>query len=689
MAVGGAGGYRLLIEDGGGGSTGVGGETRRRALFSATATLTLAILGSSVLPVPYAFSRLGVLPGLGVMLLVALSNAVAGTLLLRAAASLDKHTFEGLAEAVGGRSWKLATETCLVLLLYGNLTGDFCLLADMGSIAAGAVYPGGPPPWLVAGGGRLIMGVLAVLVVFPLSCLRHMRQLEKAGMAGVAFVAALAAIFVYQASAEGFPAVRSGELPLLRPAVAAGVPESVGVLSFAFYLTPMLLPLLREMPAGSVGVDLTCRAVQIVTAGVAYVIYAVMGFFAASRYGLRTEGDVLVNSWLPARWDGVLDALMVLYLSVCMAPIAFTLRCQLENLLIEEGSTMLRGRQVLLTAACLLSSLLLAMAFPTQAEKMFAVTGATAVCAVCYVVPVAIHLRLYLRGSGWWCYGGGNLKGLRDVRQRMPSPPSFSFDPQAPGAAPGPGGGTPYSPELRRLLLEEHQLRSASLPRLQPGMVPSLRQLAAAAVPEHDARAERAEEGGEEALAAAAGPFLGGHRWTDLSLNGWLRGQSYDSMAAFPDSQSATPVSPSSRHGRTRGGGGGSVDSLAGGEQGCGSDKLEAAVWEAREQGINVANPHCQQQQQQQQQQATCGTAGATSPLLQSVLSAVPEARSVAGTDGGWHCSGGIYPCWADAGNGVDAALSILRHLAVPLAVLVLGVASSVSALCLAVAALL
>jgi hypothetical protein len=107
MVVGGAGGYRLLIEDGGGGSTGVGGETRRRALFSATSTLTLAILGSSVLPVPYAFSRLGVLPGLGVMLLVALSNAVAGTLLLRAAASLDKHTFEGLAEAVGGRSWKV------------------------------------------------------------------------------------------------------------------------------------------------------------------------------------------------------------------------------------------------------------------------------------------------------------------------------------------------------------------------------------------------------------------------------------------------------------------------------------------------------------------------------------------------------------------------------------------------------
>lgn len=31
-----------------------------------------------------------------------------------------------------------------------------------------------------------------------------------------------------------------------------------------------------------------------------------------------------------------------------------------------------RGRQVALTGACLLSSLLLALAFPTSAEKMFA-----------------------------------------------------------------------------------------------------------------------------------------------------------------------------------------------------------------------------------------------------------------------------------------------------------------------------
>ena len=41
-----------------------------------------------------------------------------------------------------------------------------------------------------------------------------------------------------------------------------------------------------------------------------------MGFFAAARYGLSTAGDVLVNRWLPGRWDGLLDVLMAAYLAV-------------------------------------------------------------------------------------------------------------------------------------------------------------------------------------------------------------------------------------------------------------------------------------------------------------------------------------------------------------------------------------
>ena len=94
-------------------------------------------------------------------------------------------------------------------------------------------------------------------------------------MGGVGLVAVLVGVVVWAAAAAGFPAIASGELPLVRvPAAAARqLPEAVAVLSFAFYLQPLLLPLLKEMPAGRAGVDITVRATQLVTMGVAFLVY--------------------------------------------------------------------------------------------------------------------------------------------------------------------------------------------------------------------------------------------------------------------------------------------------------------------------------------------------------------------------------------------------------------------------------
>ena len=46
------------------------------------------------------------------------------------------------------------------------------------------------------------------------------------------------------------------------------------------------------------------------------------------------------------------------------------------------------------TSGITLSTLLVALVFPAYAEKIFAITGATAVCIVCYVIPVGLHLKL-------------------------------------------------------------------------------------------------------------------------------------------------------------------------------------------------------------------------------------------------------------------------------------------------------
>lgn len=67
-----------------------------------------------------------------------------------------------------------------------------------------------------------------------------------------------------RATATRPPAAFVDRPPMFKLQAQAALPTAY---PRSFYLTPMLLPLLREMPAGKVGVDVTCTALQVVTVG--------------------------------------------------------------------------------------------------------------------------------------------------------------------------------------------------------------------------------------------------------------------------------------------------------------------------------------------------------------------------------------------------------------------------------------
>lgn len=72
----------------------------------------------------------------------------------------------------------------------------------------------GRAPALLADDGRPVMVATVLLVLLPLCLQRHIRQFEKAATVGVAVVVVLIALIITEAVTKGFPAVRSGELPL-------------------------------------------------------------------------------------------------------------------------------------------------------------------------------------------------------------------------------------------------------------------------------------------------------------------------------------------------------------------------------------------------------------------------------------------------------------------------------------------
>ena len=59
------------------------------------------------------------------------------------------------------------------------------------------------------------------------------------------------------------------------------------------------------------------------SAVICFIIYFVMGFFGAARWGLETDGNLLLNGWGPAGYQGILDILLGIYLALTNPPLVY------------------------------------------------------------------------------------------------------------------------------------------------------------------------------------------------------------------------------------------------------------------------------------------------------------------------------------------------------------------------------
>lgn len=75
-------------------------------------------------------------------------------------------------------------------------------------------------------------------------------------------VLGLIGLLAAEAISSDFPAIQDGSLPLWSLKVDGHLPEAFSVVGYAFYMQPMMMPLLREMPAGQVGIEVMQQAVH-------------------------------------------------------------------------------------------------------------------------------------------------------------------------------------------------------------------------------------------------------------------------------------------------------------------------------------------------------------------------------------------------------------------------------------------
>lgn len=141
---------------------------------------------------------------------------------------------------------------------------------------------------------------------------------------------------MYDAVSSGFRGVTSGDVPLwsISNASGADIGNAFALIGFSFYLHPLMMPMLAEMPPGPHGVRILSDAVTLVIMGVAFVTISALGALGAAAFGAGTEGDIMMNKLLPGNLASLMLALiMLLYLASCIPPIVLSLRCYLDFIL--------------------------------------------------------------------------------------------------------------------------------------------------------------------------------------------------------------------------------------------------------------------------------------------------------------------------------------------------------------------
>jgi Transmembrane amino acid transporter protein len=162
---------------------------------------------------------------------VGLCNTYTCHLLLSAALATRTSTFEEMCEAVGGRSFKVFAQLSNVILLAGNLTGDMCLLADLGFKSLTATLGEQAPQLLTSHKGRGIMLLLTAVVIIPVSMCKGMRGLELVSSGGLVILATLFAVLTFDAVTGGFQGITSGQVPMWwLPSQSSSVSEAFALL---------------------------------------------------------------------------------------------------------------------------------------------------------------------------------------------------------------------------------------------------------------------------------------------------------------------------------------------------------------------------------------------------------------------------------------------------------------------------
>ncbi|CAL5226106.1 g8923 [Coccomyxa viridis] len=348
-------------------------------------------MGSALFPIPLAFQNTGIVAALAAMIIVAMATIYTVELLIAQATVTGMRDYGALSKAIGGYWYKLFTEICIVIMFLGSIIGG---LVQCGQIflSTADLFSAHIADWLQWRGGSLFM-VFTTIFIFPACMVEFMTQLEYVSAAGFLFVLMLLITVAVEACTSGLPAIHNGVFQIIGFQSIYLFAGAVSTIAFAFYIHPITMCMLREMPHSKSGYSILAWSVRIVVCLICSTTYFVLGFFGAARWGSATKENILQNSWGPPLYQGVLNILLGIYLALTNPPLVYPIAHVLRGWLPGKGYGLLR--RMMIITIILMVCLAVSLAAPYNSSQIVVATGASGVFLTRYFIPCLSHIVLY------------------------------------------------------------------------------------------------------------------------------------------------------------------------------------------------------------------------------------------------------------------------------------------------------
>ncbi|KAI3961945.1 hypothetical protein MKW92_003221 [Papaver armeniacum] len=358
------------------------------SISGAVFNVSTSIVGAGIMSIPATLKVLGVIPAIGLILIIAVLADISSDFLLRFTNS-EKSTYAGVMGESFGRIGSIMLQICVMITNLGCLIIYLIIIGDVlsGTGEGSAMHFGVLREWFGVHWWNSRAFVILFTLVFVLLPLVLFKRVESLRFTSAISIA-LAVVFVVISTVMAISALWQGKTnsPKLVPELVnkasffelfTAVPVIVGAFTFHFNVHP-------------IGAELGKPSDMVTAVRISLVLCSAIYCFVGFLVNFDQDFGSAVGSIL----NDVVRLSFALHLMLVFPLLNFSLRINLDGLLFPKCQPLAshRIRFVLLTCLLLVLVYIIAIAIP-NIWYFFQFMGSTTGLCIAFIFPGAIVLR--------------------------------------------------------------------------------------------------------------------------------------------------------------------------------------------------------------------------------------------------------------------------------------------------------